>query len=192
VHLPATAKGVATRRRILDAAAAEFAQFGIAGARVDRITAAAQTNKAQVYGYFGSKDALFDAVLADAAERSSEEAPFDADDLPGWAVRIHDEVLRNPDVLRLLTWLRLERRPDGPGLGALDLRDDLDRKLAAVAAAQAAGRVRAGDPAEVLTLVMGMASAWSPVGNGFDTAPSHDHARRRALLRETVQRAIAP
>jgi AcrR family transcriptional regulator len=54
----------ATRRRLLDAAAAEFARLGIAGARVDRIAEAARTNKAQIYHYFGSTDGLFVAVLA--------------------------------------------------------------------------------------------------------------------------------
>ena len=67
--LPTTSKGAATSRRILDAAAEEFAERGIAGARVDRIISAAQTNKAQLYGYFGSKDGLFDAVVADSADR---------------------------------------------------------------------------------------------------------------------------
>ena len=36
-----TARGAATRQRIIDAATEEFAQHGIAGARVERIVAAA-------------------------------------------------------------------------------------------------------------------------------------------------------
>jgi AcrR family transcriptional regulator len=44
----------ATRQRLLDAAAEEFAARGIAGARVDRIAQAARSNKAQIYHYFGS------------------------------------------------------------------------------------------------------------------------------------------
>ncbi len=52
----------ATRQRLIDAARAEFAQYGIAGARVDRIATNAGANKAQIYNYFGSKDRLFDAV----------------------------------------------------------------------------------------------------------------------------------
>jgi hypothetical protein len=50
-ELPTTPRGTATSRRILDAAAEEFAERGIAGARIDRIIAAARTNKAQLYGY---------------------------------------------------------------------------------------------------------------------------------------------
>lgn len=45
----------ATRARLLDAAHAEFAERGLAGARVDRIAAAAQANKQAIYAYFGSR-----------------------------------------------------------------------------------------------------------------------------------------
>src|SRR6202008_1098504 len=112
-ELPTTPRGAATSRRILDAAAEEFAQRGIAGARIDRIITAARTNKAQLYGYFGSKDGLFDAVIADCVDRSTNEVPFDADDLASWAVGMYDEYLRSPDLVRLLAWARLERRPAG-------------------------------------------------------------------------------
>lgn len=51
------------RAGILAAATAEFARHGLAGARVDRIAAAAGTNKRMLYYYFGNKEALFSAVL---------------------------------------------------------------------------------------------------------------------------------
>ena len=54
------------RRRLLDAAYAEFAQYGLAGARVERIAEAAGSSKAQIYHYFGSKTQLFDAVFQQA------------------------------------------------------------------------------------------------------------------------------
>ena len=52
-----------TRGRILDAATAEFARFGLGGARVDRIAQRAGANKRMLYYYFGSKEALFLAAL---------------------------------------------------------------------------------------------------------------------------------
>jgi AcrR family transcriptional regulator len=63
-----------TRSRILGAATAEFARHGLAGARVDRIALAAGANKRMLYYYFGSKEALFLAVLesAYAAIRTAE------------------------------------------------------------------------------------------------------------------------
>ncbi|MFF3877994.1 TetR/AcrR family transcriptional regulator [Streptomyces sp. NPDC001978] len=36
---------------------------GLAGARIDRISERARTNKRMIYAYFGDKDGLFDAVL---------------------------------------------------------------------------------------------------------------------------------
>jgi AcrR family transcriptional regulator len=188
---PTTPRGAATSRRILDAAAEEFAERGIAGARIDRIVTAAQTNKAQLYGYFGSKDGLFDAVVADRAGRVLDTVAFDAEDLPGVAVALYDENLRHPELVRLMSWLRLERRPAGR------LSDGADDawKIEAIARAQAAGRVRQGDPFDLLVLVIAMAFAWSPASGVYTATldePSADHDRRRDLLRDCVRRAVAP
>src|ERR1700712_2015759 len=99
----------ATRRRLLAAAAAEFAAVGIAGARVDRIAEAAASNKAQIYHYFGSKDALFDAVFHLLVVQTVRDVPIDATDLAGYAGRLFDGYEKNPDIGRLATWYRLER-----------------------------------------------------------------------------------
>jgi AcrR family transcriptional regulator len=191
LELPTTSRGAATRRRILDAATEEFAERGIAGARVDRIITAARTNKAQLYGYFGSKEGLFDAVVADCLDRSTNDVPFDAEDLGGWAVSMYDENLRHTDLVRLMGWIRLERRPAGLVFGNLDL----EPKLKAVAHAQAAGLLRPGEPFDLLALIIGMACAWSPTSSVYAATrdePPADHDRRRTLLRECVERAVAP
>ena len=60
----------ATRARLLDAAHSEFAERGLAGARVDRIAAAAQANKQAIYAYFGSKEQLFRRGPGRPAERA--------------------------------------------------------------------------------------------------------------------------
>ncbi|MEI5999793.1 TetR family transcriptional regulator [Paraburkholderia bengalensis] len=52
-----------TRRRILDAATQQFSAHGLAGARVDAIAAAADTNERMLYYYFQSKEGLYVAVL---------------------------------------------------------------------------------------------------------------------------------
>jgi AcrR family transcriptional regulator len=49
--------------KILTAASREFAQFGLAGARVDRIAAKAGINKAMIYYYFRSKENLYQTIL---------------------------------------------------------------------------------------------------------------------------------
>lgn len=52
-----------SRAAILHAAVAEFAEHGIAGARIDAIAHAAHVNKALLYYYFRDKDSLYEAVL---------------------------------------------------------------------------------------------------------------------------------
>ncbi|HEX7054386.1 MAG TPA: TetR family transcriptional regulator [Burkholderiales bacterium] len=54
-----------TRQRILASATAEFARYGLGGARVDRIARRAGANKRMLYYYFGDKDGLFLAALED-------------------------------------------------------------------------------------------------------------------------------
>lgn len=64
---------------------------------------------------------------------------------------------------------------------------------AAVAGAQAAGRVRPGDPFDVMALVIAMSMAWSPVSNVYAATaqePDEVHEQRRSLLRESVRRAV--
>ena len=53
----------ASRNAILGAALAEFAQEGLAGARVDAIAEAAGVNKALLYYYFHDKETLYGATL---------------------------------------------------------------------------------------------------------------------------------
>lgn len=66
----------ATRRRILNAATAEFARYGFAGARVDRISRRARTFDRMLYYYYGDKISLFRVVLENAYEElwRAEEA----------------------------------------------------------------------------------------------------------------------
>jgi len=52
-----------SRAAILQAAAQEFAEHGIAGARTDAIAREAQVNKALLYYYFKDKETLYGAVL---------------------------------------------------------------------------------------------------------------------------------
>lgn len=53
----------ANRRRLLEAAAVEFAEHGLDGANINRISVAAGLAKGTVYNYFASKEELFLAVV---------------------------------------------------------------------------------------------------------------------------------
>jgi TetR/AcrR family transcriptional regulator len=55
-----------SRAAILQAAAFEFAEHGIAGARTDSIAREARVNKALLYYYFKDKETLYGAVLDEA------------------------------------------------------------------------------------------------------------------------------
>ena len=56
-----------TRRRLLDAATAEFAREGYNGANIDRISRAAGFAKGTIYNYFPSKRALMLALIDEIA-----------------------------------------------------------------------------------------------------------------------------
>jgi AcrR family transcriptional regulator len=55
-----------TKRDIIEVATREFAQHGLAGARIDRIAAQTKSSKRMIYYYFGSKEGLYITVLEEA------------------------------------------------------------------------------------------------------------------------------
>ena len=189
-----TTAGEQSRRRLLDAATAEFAAFGIAGARVDRIAATAKVNKAQMYGWFGSKDQLFDAVFNLHLARILDTVPLTVEDLPGYVVALYDSYLTDPELVRLASWNRLERVPTGELLAAFP--GHADGKHEAIARAQADGLIVGGlRPDEVYALLIALAGTWSPVSGTFTASlddDDADHERRRGALREVVRRALVP
>lgn len=62
-----------TKERILTAAREEFIQHGYNGARMRAIAERAEINKGLLHYYFGSKDALFEAVFAQVFDQSMQE-----------------------------------------------------------------------------------------------------------------------
>jgi AcrR family transcriptional regulator len=186
--------GESTRERLLAAAHAEFARHGIAGARVDRIAADARANKAQLYTFFGSKDALFETVFGASLDGIVNAVPIDGTDLPGYAVRLYDEYLENPGLVRLATWARLERTPTGHLVGDAGRMDA--GKLADIERAQASGHIDAFyRPFEVLTTVIAISMTWSPASTTYAADASEaeaEHARRREVIAEVVRRTFSP
>ncbi|MEJ8280154.1 TetR/AcrR family transcriptional regulator [Pseudonocardia spirodelae] len=98
-----------TRAEILDEATAEFADRGLAGARVDEIAARTRTTKRMLYYYFGSKQGLYLAVLERAYTGiRSLERELDVSGLnPASAVRAVAELTfdhheAHPDFIRLV------------------------------------------------------------------------------------------
>ena len=186
-----TRDAAATRQRLIDAARAEFAQFGIAGARVDRVAANAEANKAQIYNYFGSKDRLFDAVWESVVQQVIESIPIDATDLVGYAARLADTYRQHPEIRRLVSWQRLERGRDGPHLFALQ---NAKATVDAIAKAQADGKVSDRFPPGVLlALIINVASLWTTSSSleVLTVADVSDPARQRDIIRDAVECLLA-
>jgi AcrR family transcriptional regulator len=147
------------KRQLLDSALSEFAAHGLAGTRVDAIAEGANCSAGLVYTYFGSKEALFDAVLDDIAVRTVELMPLTPEDLPDYAVRLYEAGTARPEIERFVAWYRLERDTDGEWRTAV--AEAMNDKVAEVAAAQAAGvlATRMSAPELVLT-VQAIARMW--------------------------------
>ena len=186
------ARGFA-RARLLDAAFAEFAQHGLAGARVDRIAEAAQANKGLIYVYYGNKEQLFDTVLTQRVGALFDAVPFTTADLPGFAGALFDHLLASPKLLRLNAWRQLERG-DPPTVGIDWGRETIE----AISQAQQRGVITTElEPADLLTLMLGMATSWFRVSSlrNWATEDSGSPQRlqqHRAALTTAVRRLVAP
>jgi AcrR family transcriptional regulator len=105
-----------TMADIIEVATREFADKGLAGARIDVIAEAMRTSKRMIYYYFGSKEALYVAVLEEAYRRMRAiEAELHLDDLPpedalrklvGHTV---DYQLAHPEFIRLVMSENMQR-----------------------------------------------------------------------------------
>ena len=98
-----------TKANIMQVAAAEFGEKGLAGARIDEIAAATQTSKRMIYYYFGSKEGLYLAVLEESYRKVREvEAELHLEDLePEQALRrlvafTFDHHLNDENYIRLV------------------------------------------------------------------------------------------
>lgn len=76
------------RRRLLDAAIAEFAAQGYAQANINHISRAAGFAQGTIYNYFPSKRALFAAVVGDIAGRQRDLVLQATATAPGPAARL--------------------------------------------------------------------------------------------------------
>jgi len=107
------ANGEASRRRILDAAAAIAGERGYAGTSISEVSARSGLPKSSIYWHFADKDALFAAVIEDSYERWLDEFRVRAEaralsphDL---LVHLHDSLASFPAFLRFGQLVILER-----------------------------------------------------------------------------------
>ncbi|MHA7280057.1 TetR family transcriptional regulator [Arthrobacter sp. MDT2-2] len=178
------------RSRILLAARGEFATYGLAGARIDRIAKAARASKERLYAHFTDKAALFQAVLDVNAAEFHAAVALDPVDVPAFVGRLFDHTHEHPDILRMLTWARLEGVDyDLPGMGA---RPDV--KLDALRKAQDLGHVdRSWAPEELLPILFSIAQAWvqAPLVAHENAADTPLSAHRASAV-EAARRVLQP
>ncbi len=105
-----------SQNTILAAARGEFAEYGLGGARIDRIAERAGLNKRLIYYYFEDKEKLFRAVLEQAYQqiRTAERELHLLDLKPADAIRRLVEFtwnyyLEHPEFLTLLNSANLHK-----------------------------------------------------------------------------------
>jgi len=187
-----TSRGEATKARILEAALNEFAEFGFAGARVDRIAAAAGCNKNLIYVHFGNKEALFTAVIEHNTARIIEALPFTPDDLPDYAARAFDFATANPASMRLVAWFALESGLENPASRVQAVAQQKQQ----IGLAQQRGTVTSAfPPGFLLTALLVLAAGWSagsPFGSAMDPDAPEDHDTLRELIAAAIARLCQP
>jgi AcrR family transcriptional regulator len=191
-----------TRENILTVAYAEFAEKGLAGARIDEIADKTETSKRMIYYHFGSKDGLYQAVLERAYERiRTQEQTARFEDLPpdqalraivGHNVDYH---LDNPEFVRLVMNENLHKGEHIAVIKDMQARNrtviEQLRKILDNGAQQ--GLFRAGiDPVELHMTISAL--SFYNVSNqftfrhnfGIDLSTSESRARRRAQIIDCV------
>jgi len=174
-----------TRSRLLAAAREEFTDRGLEGARVDRIAVRAGVSKERIYGHFGSKDQLFQAVMAAALDEHVAALGLPSDDLADYVGRIYDFHATHPELLRLMQWESLshpeQRLPD-------EARRAAHYAEKVTALAKTLDTQPSLDTAATLLILIGLA-AWPhtlPQLTRLILGPEADNAAARRVLREHV------
>jgi len=186
----ATRDAEATKARIFEAATVEFAAYGIAGARVDRIAQNAQANKQLIYAYFGDKKKLFYKVLEKTLVQVAEMVSTDITDLDRWVDEHIDYHQKHPELLRLLMWEALEVAEEDVCRSETRAQR-YGVKVEKIADAQGDGLVRKDMPPQVmLMLLMGLSNypVMMPQVRDLVFGPGYDAEALRAWTKDAVKR----
>ena len=187
-----------TRRRLKEAAAAEFAEHGPDGTTMARIAERAGINKERLYKYFGDKQALFETVLTDELDKlaaSVAPVPSGFEEIGEFAGRTFDYQAAHPQLVRLLLW-------EGLSGGVADEANrtaHYKKKAQAYAAAQREGVLDDElSPEHLVFMIIGLAAWWisapqlARMLTGADDSDPAEHARRRASVVRAAERLARP
>lgn len=188
-----------TRRRIQEAATAEFAERGPDGTTMTRIAERAGVNKERLYSYFGDKRALWEVVLTAELDRLAAAVAMTGaglDDVGEFAGATFDFHAANPGLARLLQW---EGLVGGAPAAAEQRGRHYREKVERFAAAQRSGVLDSSfDAAHVVFALIALAAWWQTVpqlASMITGAPQDDpdeRARRRAFVVDLARRMAAP
>lgn len=197
------------RERLLDAAVLHYASRGIANANLRTIAAAAEVTPALIGYYFGSKEALLEAVIENRLLPAIDElrsalmaAGSEVDTLAARFVQaVHALVQRRPWLPAL--WIR-EIVTEGGALRALMLASvapQIPRAVAArLASAQSRDRLNPKlDPRLLVVSLIGLtlmplatASIWRQIFDASDIDDQALQAHTLALLQRALEYPHAP
>ena len=187
-----------TRRRLKEAATAEFAERGLAGTTMTRIAARAGINKERLYSYYGDKDALWVVVLTDELERLASAVELSGvglDDIGEFAGATFDYHAAHPELGRLLQWEGLTR---GPAVDAARRSAHYRDKVARFAQAQRDGLLDPDlDPGHLVFALIALAAWWQTVPQlaqmitGAAGDDLTERERRRVFVVEAARRLAA-
>jgi len=171
-------KGDRTRKRLLDAAAAEVARHGVAGTSINAIAAAAGLKTGSVYFHFESKDRLVEAMLEEGLlaslaflDKALAGVPENADAATrlGAAIRAHATAVHELSNYTVAVLGPSFPRGAAGAVARMLRRTYVSRWTELVTDAQAAG-VLAGepDPRLLRDLILGALNAVSLAGPPSD------------------------
>jgi AcrR family transcriptional regulator len=185
----------ATRSRIFAAAVEEFARYGIAGARVDRIATAAKANKQAIYLYFGGKDQLFATVLQSRLNDLAAAIAIQPERVPDYIGELFDYAAEHPELVRLLVWEGLETVGLDEVAGVASRREHYAEKTRLLESGQRSGRIDGAlDVRRLLNTLIGLVHWYFTVPQvnrmilGDD---ADDLAAQRGFLVDAARRLIS-
>jgi len=182
-----------TRRRLKEAATAEFAEHGLEGTTMTRIASRAGINKERLYSYYGDKNALWEVVLADELDRLAAAVSVEAsEDVGEFAGAAYDFHAAHPELARLLQWEGLTRDPPARAeQRAAHYRHKVDN----FAEAQRDGVLDPTvDPAHLMFALIALAAWWQTVPQlaemitGTNADDRLERGKRRAFVVDAARR----
>lgn len=125
-----------TKKKILAAGEACFAEKGFYGARIDEIAEMSGVNKRMIYAYFGNKEDLYIAILDEVYTRMREMEIVSIDDV-GDCVEAIKGVIRynytflynNPNVVKIMMWENLNEAKFAKGVSLSTLKKPVYDKI---------------------------------------------------------------